>query len=88
MLSHACLQQLDSSTAVGPRGAAHYPDLCVLGRNLQSPVLDGLLTLSKYLFNEPLQEYTDISVCKCAVIMDQTVVHHKQGVGEPLERTV
>lgn len=85
MLSPACLQQLYSSTALVPRGTAHYPgkDVCVLGRNLQSPALDGLLTLSKYLFNEPLQEYTDISVCKCAVIMDQTVVHHKQGGKSP-----
>lgn len=34
-------------------------------------VLNGLLAVGKYLFNELAQEYTDISVCKCAVIMYQ-----------------
>ena len=53
-----------------------------LGETCRYPTLDGLLTLSKYLFNEPLQKYTDISVCKCAVIMDQALVHHKQEKGQ------
>lgn len=35
------------------------------------PVLGDLLALGKYLLDAPVQEYTDISVCKCAVIMHQ-----------------
>lgn len=47
------------------------------------PVLGGLLALGKYLFNEPVQEYTDISVCNVPQLCTGTCTSQKKRKKKP-----
>ncbi|XP_060227129.1 uncharacterized protein LOC132648764 [Meriones unguiculatus] len=78
----ACLLWPCSKAAACSQGLCTLPrqgHLCLWEKLVDSPALGDLLALGKYLFNEPLQEYADVSFGKCAVIVRQAVVHDKQG---------